>query len=419
MDTARDRLRRLLDHLEDSLRPEGLVESETLGRRALEWKTIPRPPLLLCYPFPQRAELEPFPHGSTFVDPAKHLYNELVYAFETSIALNLELGCDLALSIRPNFGIGLVSSVLGARVEQIEDNPPWVRPFASRSELMRVFERDTAEVNAGGWLPRVVETYQFFDQAVSPYPRLSRHLKRVLPDLQGPFDNYELVRGSEAFTDFYTDPDLLRDGLALTAQVQIAAAQALLSFTTDHGEGFSLQHGVPIKGNILVRNDSAVMLSPESYREMIAPHDGAVIGALGGGGIHSCGDIGHQMQNYLDVRELSCIDLGQGLLNDREELYRLAETNQVALVRMEATEDELTTGRVLEMFPTGVSLMHRCDSFEKARDILGAYHRAAERRSRSAESRSRGPDPRSPAPEPNGRGPERTSRTPEGRSEDL
>lgn len=386
MEPGQDRLKGLLDRLEEGLRPEELEESETLSRRALEWEAVPRLPLVLCYPFPERSRLQPFPHGSTFGDPAKHLHNELLYAFETSAALNLELGCDLALSIRPNFGIGLVPSILGARVEQIDDNPPWVRPLESRSELMRMFDRDPAQAAAGGWLPRVVETYQYFDEALSPYPRLRGSVRRVLPDLQGPFDNYELLRGSEAFSDFYTDPGLLRDGLALTARAQIAAAQALLPWTTDHRDGYSLQHGVVIKGSILIRNDSPVMVSPESYREVIAPHDGAVLSALGGGGIHSCGNIGHQMRNYLDVEGLSCIDLGQGLLNDRAELYRLAAAKQAALVRMEVTEDELTTGRVLEMFPTGVSLVHRCGSFDKAREVLGAYRRAAERRGRASEA---------------------------------
>jgi len=45
---------------------------------------------------------------------------------------------------------------------------------------------------------------------------------------------------------------------------------------------------------------------------------------------------------------------------------------------MEATEEELLTGRILKMFPTGVSLMHRCESFEKAREIQSAYQRISQ-----------------------------------------
>jgi hypothetical protein len=373
-----DKLKRLLDYLEENLRSERLDEINELHRKVLDWKTVSRLPLVLNYPFPDHPLFEPFSHGETFEDLEKHLYNELVYAFDTSIALNVDLGCDLPLTIRPNYGIGLVSSILGGLVEQIDDNPPWVRPFPSRSELMKMFDIDTADVTGKGWIPRVVETYQFFNDALGPYPKLNASVKRVLPDLQGPFDNYELLRGGEAFTDFYTDPRLLREGLSLTGDIQITAARTLLPYTTDHREGFSYQHGMAMRGNILIRNDSPIMVSSETYREFIAPHDGDVLTALGGGGIHSCGSIEHQMENYLNVKELFCIDLGQGLMNDRVKLFRLAEKKKAAIIRMEASEEELITGRILKMFPTGVSLLHRCESFAKAVDIQRAYLRTSQ-----------------------------------------
>lgn len=378
MVVKQDKLKRLLDYLEKNVRPERLDEITELHQKALDWKSVLRLPLVFNYPFPDHPMFEPFPHGAIFDDLEKHLYNELVYAFNTSIALNVDLGCDLPVSIRPNYGIGLVSSILGGLVEQIDDNPPWVRPFSSRSELLKIFNVDTADVTGRGWIPRVVETYQFFNEALKPYRNLDASVKRVLPDLQGPFDNYELLRGGEAFTDFHTDPVLLREGLSLTAGIQITAARNLLPHTTDHRNGFSLQHGVAMKGNILIRNDTPVMVSPEMYRELIAPYDSSVLSALGGGGIHSCGNIEHQFENYLNVKDLFCIDLGQGLLNDREKLFRLAEKKKVAIVRMEATEEELITGRIVKMFPTGVSLIHNCKSFEKAIDIQRAYQRASQ-----------------------------------------
>lgn len=378
MTLEQDRLKRLLDYLERKLRPQRLAEIEELNRNALNWEPVPRLPLVLTFPFPDSSRFAPFSHGTIFADPEKHLYNELVYAFEGSIALNVELDCDLPVTIRPNFGIGLVSSILGARVEQIDDNPPWVHPFPSRSGLRKMFEIDTAAVSSKGWIPRVIETYQFYDEALAPYRNLNRLVKRVLPDLQGPFDNYGLVRGSEAFTDFYSAPGLLNEGLALTAEVQIQAARTLLPFTSDHRHGFSYQHGLAMRGYILIRNDSAVMISPEMYRDFITPQDSAVLTALGGGGIHSCGNLEHQMANYLNLEQICCVDLGQGLMNDRGKLFRLAKERKTAIIRMEATEEELVTGKILEMFPTGVSLIHRCESFEKAGGIREAYLKAAQ-----------------------------------------
>ena len=265
-------MKRLLDYLEEHLCRPSLTESVELNRKALNWETVPRLPLVLNYPFPDNPSFEPFPHGATFRDLKKHLYNELVYAFDTSVVLNVELGCDLPVTIRPNYGLGLVSSVLGAFVEQIDDNPPWVRHFPTLSEFVKIFDIDAVDVTDKGWIPRVLETYQFYDATFGAYPKLNASVKMVLPDLQGPFDNYGLLRGSDAFADFYTDPGLLRQGLALTAQTQINLARALLPYTTDPHDEFSFQHGVAIKGNILEMFPTGVNLVHrcESYAKALA-----------------------------------------------------------------------------------------------------------------------------------------------------
>ncbi len=55
------------------------------------------------------------------------MYNELVHALDTSIALRDRLSDDLPLTVRANFGTGLIASMFGAKVEQHAGNPPWVR----------------------------------------------------------------------------------------------------------------------------------------------------------------------------------------------------------------------------------------------------------------------------------------------------
>lgn len=50
------------------------------------------------------------------------LFNELVCAFDTRIAHAQEVGADLPLTVRANFGTVLVASVFGADVRQVDDN---------------------------------------------------------------------------------------------------------------------------------------------------------------------------------------------------------------------------------------------------------------------------------------------------------
>jgi len=113
------------------------------------------------------------------------------------------------------------------------------------------------------------------------------------------------------------------------------------------------------------------------YREQIAPYDEQVLRELGGGGLHSCGDIRLNGAEYLNVPSTQCLDLGQPDLNDLDKLYDLARQRHIPLLRVTVKEEELTSGSVLRRFPTGVSLLHPTKSLADARRIMAAYLEAA------------------------------------------
>ena len=52
-------------------------------------------------------------------DPEKMLYNELVYAFDKSLCLYDQLRDDTLLTVRPNYGTGIIASlaVLGLKLQ--------------------------------------------------------------------------------------------------------------------------------------------------------------------------------------------------------------------------------------------------------------------------------------------------------------
>jgi hypothetical protein len=116
----------LLNKLEGVLNPEKQALIEALHERALNWEPVERLPLIVTFPYPASNQLQPFPHREVFDNPEKMLYNELIHAFNTSIFLHSEIGDDLPYTIRANFGTVIIASLFGARVEQRDDNPPWV-----------------------------------------------------------------------------------------------------------------------------------------------------------------------------------------------------------------------------------------------------------------------------------------------------
>ncbi len=351
-------LQRLMEHLSKILDSSRQAEIDERCRRALDYEPVDRPTCVVYAPLPDDAPFQPYPLGECFGDAEKMLFSELVCAFDTSIALRDRVGDDLPLTIRANFGTVLIASMFGAAAEQIGDNPPWVRHGGEPVTLEQVAEIDPTDMSRG-WIPRVVERMQFYEETLTAWPDLRELIRIVLPDLQGPFDNLELIGGSEVFLRMATEPETVDRALKTLAAAQVHLAEYLAPQTTDGPEGYCHQHAVGLKGSILLRNDSCIMVSAQRYREQIAPHDEFVLNALGGGGIHSCGRIEHLVDEFLALPSLRSLDFGQSEMNDVDEIYRKAAEKKIALIRVAVEREELESGRAAERFPTGVVLIER------------------------------------------------------------
>ena len=66
----------------------------------MDWLAVDRLPLVMCYPPDDDSPFRPFRHSEIFSDPEKMLYNELVHAFDTSIAMRSRIDDDLPLTVR-------------------------------------------------------------------------------------------------------------------------------------------------------------------------------------------------------------------------------------------------------------------------------------------------------------------------------
>lgn len=363
-----DILQRLLDHLSGIVDPQRQAAVERRHQAALDGEPVDRLPLVVACPLPADARFKPLPYREAFTDPERMLYNELVHAFDTSIALRDRLADDLPMTVRANFGTVLLASMFGAKVEQHDDNPPWVRHAGEGISLAAV-AADAPDL-AQGLLPRVVETMECYHAVLRRWPELYEQVHIVLPDLQSPLDNLGLIRGSTLLMELASAPREVDAALATMAEAQIAVARGLAPLVRDGPAGYSHQHAVMIRGNILLRNDSVVMISPAMYRTQVGPHDERVLAALGGGGVHSCGRLGHVADELLRLPSIECLDLGQPELNDVDAICRAARARGIALTRIVPAREELRTGRLHERFPTGVNLVYRAADFDEAMRIV-------------------------------------------------
>ena len=366
------KLKIILQTLEDSMDPKQQDAIDSIYRKSFKWEPVEKLPLICTYPYPETHTLQPFPHSETFENPEKMLFNELVHAFNTSIFLHKEIQDDLPYTIRANFGTVIIASLFGGKVEQRGNNPPWVKHFESTEEFKSVLEREPYDFSQG-ICPKVIERYKYYGDVLNYYPNLKKCIKLVLPDLQGPLDTLELLRGSKVYEDFILEPEMTERGLHLMSLAQVGFARQLQPFISDSSDGFSHQHANAIKGNILIRNDSAIMISPEMYARQVAKHDEFVLKEMGGGGIHSCGRIDYNIPEIFRLSSMHCFDFGQSHLNDTDRVYALAKERKIAILRIKAGKDELLSGRIRQRFPTGVSLIYEAESFEEVKETMRIY----------------------------------------------
>lgn len=325
-----------------------------------------------------------YPVAEAVGDPAKMLVNELRLG-QTRVVNWPTIGDDTPLQVRPDLGIGLVASVFGSRIEVVENNPPWVHPLAEgENEIQRSLEAalDKLDVSSShrlGWIPRVEETLEYYQEAFSEYPNAKASIATILPDLQGPYETAGMLWGSGIFLALVTAPDLVDRFAHAVGQVMIHLHDRFRQWVDREllPDGFSHQHGSIIRGNLLVRCDSNIMISPQMYASQVFKHDRAVLKAVGGGSFHSCGCWRHNIPMIMAAEEVGSLDFGyaQTHLYDMDAVYRMAKRYRKHLHLVTVSPEELSSERAAERFPTGVTLVCLVDDVTAAAELMKCYVR--------------------------------------------
>ncbi len=228
------------------------------------------------------------------------------------------------LCVRANWGTGILSSLFGAEIfiMPYESNIlPTTRTLGGIEAMKRLVENGIPNLE-NGFGKKVFEFGEICRDLFSGYPNISKYVTVYHPDLQGPLDICELLFGEEMFYAMYDDPDLVHALFSLITDTYIAFMErwnSLFPPKADFNPHWSfLCH----RGSILIRNDSAMNLSPELYREFSVPYDQKLLDHFGGGAIHFCGRGDHYIEDLVQMNGLYAINLTQPQYNDMEKIYR-------------------------------------------------------------------------------------------------
>ena len=227
------------------------------------------------------------------------------------------------LVVRANYGTGILSSLFGAEIfvmPRHTNTLPTTRAF-NDTELIR------AKVEAGmpelttGFGKNVFEFGELCAEVLEKYPKIKKYVKVYHPDLQGPLDICELLWGGEIFYAMYDEPELVHAMLRLVTDTYIAFMDKWHELFPPSDEMNPHWGILWHRGAIMLRNDSAMNLSPALYEEFAMPYDGELL-AKYGGAEHFCGRGDHYIDILSELKGLYGINMSQPECNDMEKIYK-------------------------------------------------------------------------------------------------
>lgn len=231
-------------------------------------------------------------------------------------------GSGAILNVRSNYGSSIMPMLFGVEPFIMDDEfdcLPTSLPFNDIASIERLLESGVPDPN-GGFGERVFEMGRRFMAIAAEYPKIGKYIFVYHPDTQGPMDICEVVWGSSMFYSLYDRPDLVKALLELATEAYIRFMRAWIEIAPFR-EGGNAHWGFYHKGNIMIRDDSAMNLSPDMFDEFIKPYDQRLLDTFGGGAIHFCGKGDHYMPNLSKMNDVFAVHMSQPEYNDMEVMF--------------------------------------------------------------------------------------------------
>jgi hypothetical protein len=260
-------------------------------------------------------------------------------------------GGGACLAVRCNYGTGILPSLFGAPIHVMDEalnTLPTARPLAGPDALRQTLDRGVPDLRAG-YGEQVLAMGRTFAEIGEAYPSIGRYVRIYHPDTQGPMDVVELLYGSDLFYALYEEPELVRQLLDLVTETYIAFLrewETVVPFAPD----YNVHHLYMHRGAIVLRDDSAMNLSPAMFDEFIRPWDQRLLTEFGGGVVHFCGRGDHYIESLCGMADLTGVNLSQPELNDMETVFAATVDRGIPLLGFNraAAEAALAAGRDLQ-----------------------------------------------------------------------
>jgi len=238
------------------------------------------------------------------------------------------------LTFRPNYGVGTLASLFGADpfiMPREMNTLPNVRPLAGGTAALEKIASGPLPDIQEGFGSRVFKTGRILNEILRDRPLLAELIQPDHPDGQSPMDILELLWGSGLFLGLYDRPGFVH---SLLKKITAAYKMFMDHWYRVMPKRRPLQStwGYGYRGSICLRDDSAMNLPPDMYKEFIFPCNCELLDYYRGGAIHSCGRVDHFVCLLREMKNLNAFNLSQPEYNDMEMVYTNTVDRNICII---------------------------------------------------------------------------------------
>ena len=298
-----ENLKKLLEYCEENIDLAERKAAIERQKKCYRFEKLDHPCVDFGFPHSASQFKRGYSREEIHEDMEKMMYNEI--RSRLSLLESRNSGVPM---IRADYGIGCLPSIFGVESIIVDGNRPWVK-HVGKEGVKQILAKGMPDYR-NGFGQRMIDTYQFYAQVLADYPKCREAIKFYHPDFQGPFDVAHLMYGSDIYMDLYDEPELIHELLQLVTATYIDCMKKIKPYLNDEEDGYCYHWGQLYPGSVVVRNDTAVNLSPDMYAEFVAPYDSEVLRAFGTGSVHFCGRADQWIFDMVKCKDIAGFNFG-------------------------------------------------------------------------------------------------------------
>lgn len=219
-----------------------------------------------------------------------------------ALQVSMPYQADVANFLEPWYGIGYIASCFGSEYRWLGSQAPSIEAkYSSAQEILDADYVPIAQTPEGRYNLEMIE--YFMDKTKGKVPI-------SFSDLQSPLNMLGyLLPVTDLFMEVYEDPDALKAAARLCGELLIdfmKAQQNLIGGAlASPGHGFASSRAFTGAG---LSDDNSIMISADTYDELLKETDEMIGDAFGGFAYHSCGDWEKKIPMVKSFRNICCAD---------------------------------------------------------------------------------------------------------------